>query len=83
MDSKRFQIEVLQRLTAIEATLKSIDYKAISDKINEEDKRITQLEDKVQSHSEKISKIESNGSWLWKTVAASLIVALLGLIIKM
>ena len=82
MDSKKFQIEVLQRLTAIEATLKSIDYKAISDKINEEDKRITQLEDKVQSHSEKISKIEANGSWLWKTVGASLLAALLGLILK-
>lgn len=83
MDSNEFQIAVLERLAAIETTLKQMDYKSIVDKVIEEDKKITQLEDKVQIHGEKISKIEANGSWLWKTVAASLIVALLGLIIKM
>jgi len=82
MDSNEFQIAVLERLAAIETTLKQMDYKSIVDKVIEEDKKITQLEDKVQTHSEKISKMEANGSWLWKTVGATLLAALLGLIIK-
>ena len=82
MDNNKFQIEVLERLTAIETTLKQIDYKAIADKVNESDKKVIELEAKVQNNTEKISKIEDNGKWLWRTVGASIIIALLGLIFK-
>lgn len=83
MDDKQFQIKVLERLTAIETTLKQIDYKSISEKINEEDKKIVLLEDKTKDNEKRINKIEDNGRWLWRTVAGSIVLALLGLILKM
>lgn len=83
MNDKDFQIKVLERLTAIETTLKQIDYKAISEKINEEDKKIVSLEDKTKNNEKRIDKIEDNGKWLWRTVASSLILAILGLILKL
>lgn len=82
MDDKQFQIKVLERLTAIETTLKQIDYKSISEKINEEDKKIVLLEDKTKDNEKRINKIEDNGRWLWRTVAGSIVLALLGLILK-
>lgn len=82
MDDKQFQIKVLERLTAIETTLKQIDYKSISEKINEEDKKIVLLEDKTKDNEKRIDKIEDNGRWLWRTVATSIVLALLGLILK-
>lgn len=82
MNDKQFQIKVLERLTAIETTLKQIDYKSISEKINEEDKKIVLLEDKTKDNEKRIDKIEDNGRWLWRTVAGSIILALLGLILK-
>ena len=83
MDNNKFQIEVLERLTAIETTLKQIDYKAISDKVNENDKRVIDLNNRIVSNEKRIDKIEDSGRWLWKTVAAALILAILGLIFKL
>ena len=83
MDNNEFQIEVLERLTAIETTLKQMDYKTITEKINEEDKKVIALENKSKDNEKRIDKMEDNGRWLWRTVASSLILAVLGLIIKL
>lgn len=83
MDNNKFQIEVLQRLTAIEATLKQLDYKTILDKLNKDDVKIGNLENKTKSNEERLDKIEDNGRWLWRTVAGSILLALLGLVYKL
>ena len=54
MDNKSFEIQVLERLTAIETTLKQQDYKAISERLNHtenrsigNEKRIDRIEDNM------------------------------------
>lgn len=76
MDDKKFQIDVLTRLTAIETLLKEQDYKSINE-------RLSNTENTSKNNKERIEKLEDNGRWLWRTVAGSLILAVLGLIIKL
>ncbi len=76
MDDKKFQIDVLTRLTAIETLLKEQDYKSINE-------RLSDTENTSKNNKERIEKLEDNGRWLWRTVAGSLILAVLGLIIKL
>ena len=80
MDDKAFQIEVLERLTAIETTLKQLDFKTLSEKVNNNDKRVSTLENRVVNNEKRIDKIEDNGKWLWRTVAGAIILGLLALI---
>ena len=75
MDNNKFQIDVLTRLTAIETLLKEQDYKAINERLN-------QAENVAKNNKERLDKIEDNTKWLWRTVAVSLISAILGLILK-
>ena len=76
MDDKKFQIDVLTRLTAIETLLKEQDYKSINE-------RLGNTENISKNNKERLDKIEDNGRWLWRTVGASLLLAVLGLIIKL
>ena len=76
MDDKKFQIDVLTRLTAIETLLKEQDYKSINERLGD-------TENTARNNKERIEKLEDNGRWLWRTVAGSLILAVLGLIIKL
>lgn len=76
MDDKKFQIDVLTRLTAIETLLKEQDYKSVNERLND-------TENTSKNNKERIEKLEDNGRWLWRTVAGSLILAVLGLIIKL
>ena len=76
MDDKKFQIDVLTRLTAIETLLKEQDYKSMNE-------RLSDTENTSKNNKERIEKLEDNGRWLWRTVAGSLILAVLGLIIKL
>lgn len=80
MDNNEFQIEVLERLTAIETTLKQLDYKALSEKVNDNDKKVIELENKVNNNDKRLDKIEDNGKWLWRTVAGAIVLGLLALI---
>jgi len=82
MDDSKFQIEVLERLTAIETTLKQLDYKELSEKVNDNDKKVIELENRINNNDKRLNKIEDNGKWLWKTVGGSIILALLALIFK-
>ena len=54
MDNKSFEIQVLERLTAIETTLKQQDYKAINEKLN-------QTENRSINNKERIEKIDRDG----------------------
>lgn len=82
MDNNKFQIEVLQRLTAIETTLKQLDYKAIVETLSQLEKKVIKVEEEASENDERISRIEDNGKWLWRTVAGSIVLALLALIFK-
>lgn len=81
MDDKKFQIEVLERLTAIETTLKQQDYKAISEKVSSLDKQVIDIENKTENNKSRIDRIEDNAKWLWRTIGASIITIILGAIV--
>lgn len=74
MDNKSFEIQVLERLTAIETTLKQQDYKAINEKLN-------QTENRSINNKERIEKIEDNTKWLWRSIGGAVIVVLLELVV--
>ena len=72
MENKSFEIQVLERLTAIETTLKQQDYKAVNEKLN-------QTEFRSINNENRLNKIEDNNRWLWRTVGASIVTMLLGI----
>lgn len=60
---------ILQRLTKIE-TLLEVDVANLRDKVDTDIKNI----------DTRISKIENNNTWLWRTIVGAIIVALIGAI---
>ena len=74
MDNKSFEIQVLERLTAIETTLKQQDYKAINEKLN-------QTENRSVNNETRLNKIEDNNKWLWRTVVGYLITTVVGIVL--
>ena len=80
MDSKKFQIEVLERLTAIETTLKQLDYKEMQVKVNKLENEIIEIESKIKNNEKRLDKIEDNNKWLWRTVMGSIITIVIGVI---
>ena len=74
MESKSFEIQVLERLTAIETTLKQQDYKAISERLNK-------VENTSSSNEKRLDRIEDNTKWLWRTIAGSLVTITIGAIV--
>ena len=74
MDNKSFEIQVLERLTAIETTLKQQDYKAISERLNK-------VENTAISNEKRIDRMEDNTKWLWRTIAGSIITIVIGVIV--
>lgn len=74
MDSREFEIQVLERLTAIETTLKQQDYKAISERLNK-------VENMAVSNEKRLDRIEDNTKWLWRTIAGSIITIVIGVIV--
>ena len=81
MDDKKFQIEVLERLTAIETTLKQLDYKEMQVKVNKLENEIIEIESKIKNNEKRLDKIEDNNKWLWRTVGASIISIVISAII--
>lgn len=74
MDSREFEIQVLERLTAIETTLKQQDYKAISERLNK-------VENIAISNEKRIDRMEDNTKWLWRTITGSIITIVIGVIV--
>jgi len=81
MDNNKFQIEVLERLTAIETTLKQMDYKSIEDKADRLNEKVIELENKVKNNDGRLNKIEDNNRWLWRSVAVSILGVVVGAIV--
>lgn len=81
MDDKKFQIEVLERLTAIETTLKQQDYKAINEKISSLDKQVVEIDNKTNNNGTRLDKIEDNTKWLWRTITGSIITIVIGAVV--
>lgn len=63
---KSFQIQVLERLTAIETTLKNQDYRVINETLNK-------TENRSKNNEDRLNKMEDNTRWLWRTLAGILI----------
>jgi hypothetical protein len=66
MDAEIVQ-SILQRLTKIE-TLLEVDVKNLADKVESNDKNM----------DIRVTKIENNNTWLWRTIVGALIVAVIG-----
>lgn len=74
MDGKDITQDILQRLTKIETLLENINQTDnLKDKV---------LEEKIDVANHRISDLEKNNTWLWRTIAGSLIAGIIALLIK-
>lgn len=72
-DEKKFEIEVLQRLTKIETMLQ--DFKGV------ESKSIEAYNLSLQN-KQRIDKIEDNNKWLFRTAVGAVITGLIAIILS-
>ena len=72
-NDKKFEIEVLTRLTKIETMLE--DFKGIKTKLDEAYNLST-------NNKKRIDELEDNNKWFFRTSIGAIIVALIGLIIS-
>jgi len=72
-DNKKFEIEVLTRLTKIETLLE--DFKGVETKANE-------AYSLSKDNKEEIEKLKSNNQWLFRTAMAAIIAALINIIVS-
>ena len=75
MDSATFQIEVIQRLTAIETIIKNQDYKGVSVISNE---ALTLS----RKNEEDIKEIKDRNKWYFRTIIGCILTTLIGLLIS-
>lgn len=74
MDGKDVTQDILQRLTKIETLLENMNQTDdLKDKV---------LEEKIDVANHRISDLEKNSTWLWRTIAGSLIAGIITLLIK-
>lgn len=72
---ENFEREVLSRLTRIETRLEEQDFKKLTEKVD------TALS-KSENNEKRIQKLEESNSWIIKTILASIITAILAVILK-
>ena len=72
-EEKKFEIEVLTRLTKIETMLE--DFKGVETKATEA--YSTSMNNKIR-----LDKIEDNNKWLFRTALGAMITGLIGIIIN-
>ena len=72
-EEKKFEIEVLTRLTKIETMLENI-----KDTESKADEAFTLS----KSNKERLDKIEDNNKWLFRTTVGAIIVGLIGIILN-
>lgn len=70
---EKFEREVLDRLIRLEAKIDLQDYKGLSEKVDKEHEKIIKNEEITKDHEKRLTKIEDNNKWLWRTVAGALI----------
>ena len=73
-ENKRFEIEVLQRLTKIETLLE--DFRGVEAKA-------TEAYNMSVDNNKRIEKIEDNNKWLFRTSVGAVITGLIGIIISL
>lgn len=72
-EGKKFEIEVLTRLTKIETMLENI-----KDTESKADEAFTLS----KNNKERLDKIEDNNKWLFRTTVGAIIVGLIGIILN-
>lgn len=83
---RNIQVGITEIKTMLEEREKQSDYKDTSTKeeikeINEKLDKIMSDVPKISDHEKRISKIEDNQQWLWRTVGGAVITTIIGLII--
>jgi len=71
---------VLDRLIVLETLLKQQDYKGLSEKVELDHEKIIKDEQITEDHEKRISKIEDNNKWLWRTVAGALLLGAMAIL---
>ncbi len=73
-EEKKFEIEVLTRLTKIETMLE--DFKGMENKTNE-------AYNLSKSNKERLDKIEDNNKWLFRTTVGAVITGLISIVLTL
>lgn len=73
-EEKKFEIEVLTRLTKIETMLE--DFKGIENKTNE-------AYNLSRSNEQRLDKIEDNNKWLFRTTVGAVITGLIAIVLTL
>ena len=73
MEERKFEIEVLTRLTKIETMLE--DFKGIEQKS-------TEAYNLSNKNKERLDRIEDNNKWLFRTTVGAIIGSLIGIIVS-
>lgn len=74
MDGKDVTQDILQRLTKIETLLENMN--------KTDDLKSKVLEEKIDVANHRIDDLEKNNTWLWRTIAGSLIGTVMALVLK-
>lgn len=74
MDEKDLTQNILQRLTKIETLLENMN--------KTDDLKNKVLEEKIDVANHRINDLEKNNTWLWRTIAGSLIGGVIALLLK-
>ena len=77
---EKFEREVLDRLTRLEAKIDLQDYKGLSEKVDEDHEKIIKDEEITKDHEKRLTKLENNNQWLWRTVAGALLLGALAIL---
>lgn len=80
MQDTNFQREVLDRLIVLETLLKQQDYKGLKEKVELDHEKIIKDEQITEDHEKRITKIEDNNKWLWRTVAGALLLGAMAIL---
>ena len=72
-DDKKFEIEVLTRLTKIETMLQ--DFKGVENKS-------TEAYNMAISNKQRLDKIEDNNKWLFRTAVGAVITGLIAIVLS-
>ena len=75
---KTFGYEVLERLTIIEQKLDG--YSNAKAKTYENEKKLINIENKVNDQEERIQSLEEKNTWLSRTIVAAVIAAAVGVV---
>ncbi|ADQ06525.1 protein of unknown function DUF1267 [Caldicellulosiruptor hydrothermalis 108] len=78
MNSEQVIQEILERLTRIETKLD--DYNKVREKIDNANSQLQIHEEKIKHVEGRVSNIEANNKWLWRTVVGAIITLLMSII---